>query len=226
MDTTWLELGSVLVANPMNAATNILLTAQCATYALVLRRHRESGADEWATFLLLMSLATGAGAVKHGFGYALDARAYEAVLAVTNVAGGLSTYFAQLATLRRRSYARPSLLRMVAYVQVCVFFLANLVLGPELLLLIANTVVGLVPIIVVEGRAARGVRSGSAMIALGLLVGTLAGLVYLADVSLGPWFNHIDLAHAVMALSFHAIAGGAAPRAPSKTMSAYESWAS
>ncbi|MGE0159775.1 MAG: hypothetical protein AB7T31_10220 [Gemmatimonadales bacterium] len=226
MDTTWLDLGGVLVANPMNAATNVFLAAQCAIYALILRRHQESGADEWATFLSLLSLATGAGAVKHGFGYALDAATYEVVLAVTNVAGGLSTYFAQLATLRRRPYAQRPLLRTVAYVQVCVFFVANLVVGPELLLLIANTVVGLVPVIVIEGRAAPGLRSGSAMIALGLLVATLAGLVYLVDVSLGPWFNHIDLAHAVMAVSFHAIAWGAGPGAPSGSVPACESWTS
>ena len=226
MDTTGLELGSVLVANPMNTATNTLLAVQCAIYALTLgRSHPKSGAAEWAAFFLFMSLATGAGAIKHGFGYALGAPAYDVALTVTNVAGGFSTYFAQLATIRRRSHARPETFRMVAYAQVCAFLVANLALGPELLLLIANTAVGLVPVTVVEGRSARGMRSGSA-IALGLLVGTLAGLVYLADVSLGPWFNHIDFAHAVMAFSFHAIARGAAPRGLSSSMPAYESWAS
>jgi hypothetical protein len=226
MDTTWLELGSILIANPMNAATNVFLSEQCACYALILRRHRSTGGDEWAAFFLLMSVTTGAGAVKHGLGHALDAQTYDVVLAITNVAGGLSTYLAQLATIRRRAHPRSSFLRMVAYTQVCAFLVVNLVFGPELLLLIANTAVGLVPVIVVEGRSARGGCSGSAMIALGLLVATLAGLVYLADVSMGPWFNHIDLAHAVMALSFHAVARGVGTHAFSRSRSAYASWAS
>ena len=226
MDPMWLEVGGVLVANPMNAATNALLAMQCATYGLLLGRRREPGTKEWATFLLLMAAATGAGVVKHGFGYALGERAYEVMLAISNVTGGVSTYFAQLATIRRRAHPLAPTLQVVAYTQAMAFLAANLVFGPELLLLIANTALGLTPVIVIEGRSARRVRHGSGMIAAGLLVATLAALIYLADVSLGRWFNHIDLAHAVMALSFYAIARGATPRLAPSPMSAYESWAS
>jgi hypothetical protein len=226
METTWLDLGPVLVANPMNAGTNVLLAVQCATCGLLLSRHREAGTDGWAAFLLLIAAATGAGAVKHGFGYALDRQAYDVVLAISNVTGGLSTYFAQLATIARCARGRAALLSMVAYAQAMAFLAINLALGPELPLLIANTTVGLVPVIVVEVRAARGGRPGSGKIALGLLVATLAGLVYGADVSLGPWFNHIDLAHAVMALSFLAIARGAATRTTPLAAPEHWSWVS
>jgi hypothetical protein len=226
MHTTSLEVGGVLVAHPMNTATNVLLAVQCTTYGLLLRRHRGAGTGEWAAFLLLMAAATGAGIVKHGFGYALGERAYEVVLAISNVTGGLSTYFAQLATVGRRAHPLAATLRMVAYAQVMVFLAVNLVVGPELLLLIANTAVGLAPVIVVEGRSARSLRSGSGLIAAGLLVAMLAGLIYLADVSLGRWFDHIDLAHAVMALSFYAIARGAASRATPTLPPPFEPWAS
>lgn len=223
--TTWLEIGGVLVTNPMNVLTNVILTVQCAAYAVLLRRRRTTGTAEWSAFLLLMSVATGAGAVKHGFGYVLERQVYEVVLAISNATGGLSTYCAQIATIRRWSPRRTAVLGAVAYAQVVAFLAVNLVLGPELLLLIVNTAVGLVPVIAVEGRSTRGVRPGSRMIAVGLSVAILAGLVYGADISLGPWFDHIDLAHAVMALSFHAIAWGAAPRAL-RSAPGHESWAS
>jgi hypothetical protein len=226
MHATWLDLGGALVSNPMNAATNVLLAVQCALYALLLRRHRHAGANEWAAFMLLMSVATGAGSIKHGFGYPLAHQAYDVVLAISNVAGGLSTYFAQLATIRRRAPERAALLQAAAYAQVMAFLTANLVAGPELLLLIANSVVGLVPIIVIEGRATPGSRPGSRTIALGLLVASFAGIFYGADVSLGPWFNHIDLAHAVMAVSFRAIASGVTPRSVPRPTRAHQSWAS
>jgi hypothetical protein len=226
MVATSLEIGGLLVANPMNVATNVFLALQCATYGLLLRRHREPDTEHWGAFLLLMSVATAAGAVKHGFAHALDERTYEVVLAISNATGGLSIYFAQLATIRRSARGRAVMLQSVAYAQAVAFLAANVALGPELLLLVANTAVGLTPVIVVEGRAARAKRSGSGMIASGLLVATLAAFVYLADVSLGPWFDQIDLAHAVMAVSFHAIARGATPRGTAGLASRRASWAS
>ena len=85
----------------MNALTNAVLAVQCAVYGLRLRRDRASaGVVEWSMFFLLMSVATAAGVLKHGFGAALGEDVYRALLAISNVAGGLAAYFAQCATIQ------------------------------------------------------------------------------------------------------------------------------
>lgn len=194
----------------MNALTNVLLAVQCAVYGVHLRKHgARPGALEWSMFFLFMSAATAAGVVKHGMRGDLGADAYRAILAVSNVMGGLATYWAQSATIRR--WVRPgrqSLLSTAAFAQAALFLTLNAVVGPDLSLLIANTVLGLVPVILVEGIAAPERGRGSDLIAGGLLIAGLAGGAYVGSVSVGRWFNHIDVAHAIMAVSFHVIQRG------------------
>ncbi len=81
-------------------------------------------------------------------------------------------------------------------------------LGPELILLILHSAVGLIPVIVHEALHARDVR-GAQLVAIGLSLSILTGVVYLAGLSAGVWFNHIDIAHVVMLVSFVFVYRGA-----------------
>jgi hypothetical protein len=216
MDETWLELGDVLIRQPVNAGTNLFLTCQCVAYGLLLRRSRDESTGRWSTFFLLMASATAAGVVKHGFGHELGAGAYAAILAISNVCAGLSTYAAQDATIRAHvPEQRQAAYRWGCRLQAMSFLAANVALGPELHLLIAHAAVGLVPVIVVESVAARDVSPGGRRIATGLTASLLSGVAYVGNLSPSPWFNHIDVAHMGMACGFHLILRGtASARAP------------
>jgi hypothetical protein len=147
---------------------------------------------------------------KHGLRDTLPDPALLGVLWVSSVSGGVSTCCAQLATIRTHARgAAARLLGRAARAQLIAFLSVNVLLGPEMTLLIADTAIGLLPIIWFE---ARGCREG-AWVALGLSVSIGAAAVYLAGLSFGPWLNHIDIAHALMGVSFVLIARGARPRA-------------
>lgn len=208
--TAWVTLGAVSIAAPATAGTNLLLAVQCFAYHHRLRERPRSRAQLWACFFASMSIATLAGALKHGLRYELGDLGFAGVLWVSNVAGGLATYYAQRATILSHLRGRARR-RVHAFVraQLVGFLTANLALGPEMLLLIADTALGLLPVIGVEARAAlRGRREGTWIATgFGISIGT-AG-VYLVRLSLEPWLNHIDIAHILLGASFFLIVRGA-----------------
>lgn len=211
METTWIELWGTTIKSPVTAGTNLLLAIQCATCFYVLRESPTPRARLWGCFFAMMSAATLAGVFKHGAGHALSVGGMGLVLALSNLASGASTTFAQRATIR--TYADTPRTRRwwhrLVYAQLTVFISANLLVGPEIMLLIANTVLGLVPVIVIESMHRRKV-CGAGPVAMGLSVSILTGAVYLLGVSLGRWFNHIDIAHALMGVSLLMIYVGVA----------------
>jgi hypothetical protein len=212
---TSMEIAGVVIQSPVNVATDSLLALQCLAYYRHLSRKEGEWARCWALFFQMMAVATAAGVVKHGLHYMLGVDAFTLVLAVSNVASGFSTHSAQRATIM--SLAAPvgrSLLQCLTLVQLAVFVAANLAVGPEIMLLIANTAVGLIPVIVVQARAFRRGSTPCGAIAGGLTLSMLAGLAYVGRFSPSPWFDCIDVAHLVMGVSLELVRRGAA-RAPS-----------
>ncbi|MCH6577394.1 MAG: hypothetical protein IH807_06170 [Proteobacteria bacterium] len=86
--------------------------------------------------------------------------------------------------------------------QFLVFLAGNVALGPEILLLVVNMAAGLLPVIGVEAMALRRGHPGSGWVVGGLSLSILTAAVFLAGLSIGPWLNHIDIAHLLMGVSF------------------------
>lgn len=213
METTWIEVGGLTIRAPVTAGTNLALAVQCLLYYRFLRTGPSARSVQWSGFFMMMAVATLAGVVKHGFRHELAPSALLLMLWASNVAGGISTHFAQRATLV--SHASEGITRRVSLLvdtQLVLFLTANIVMGPELPLLIVNTAVGLLPVIGAEARAARRGHAGSAWTAGGLSVSIGTGVVYIAELAVGPWLNHIDVAHLLMGLSFWMMLRGARPR--------------
>ena len=209
MDATWIEVAGLTIRAPVTAGTNLLLTGQCLLYYRSLRSSRAPAATLWGAFFLLMSFATLAGVVKHGFRHQLTENQLILVLWMSNLGSGVSTYFAQRATARIHAGKRwgVAIERLVA-LQLLVFVSMNVVVGPEIMLVIANSALGLIPVIVVEETAARPGHTTGVWIARGLSLSMLTGAVYVVGFSFGPWFNHIDVAHVLMGGSFYLILRG------------------
>ena len=209
MEPTSVVLGGILVAKPVSAGTNLLLCVQCALLYRRRRRAPDERARLWGSFFLWMSIATLAGVPKHGFAHLLSDAGYATVLWISNGAGGLSTWFAQRATISSHvSPGRRRCLEGVVGAQLVVFLAGNALLGPAIFLLIAHTAIGLVPVIAAEARAARRGRAGAGWVAAGLSVSIGTGIVYVAGLSLGPWMGPVDIAHVLMGVSFALIAVG------------------
>jgi len=210
METTSIGIGPLVVHAPVSAGTNLLLAVQCYLYHRRLRDHSEERTRLWAAFFAAMAVATLAGVFKHGLRHELTDGAFLGILWISSVAGGVSTWLAQRATIRSHAQGRPGerLGRLVT-VQLALFLCANVVIGPEMLLLVADTALGLLPVIAVEARASLHGRREGGWVAAGLSVSIGTAAVYVTKLSAGPWLNHIDIAHLLLGMSFALIARGA-----------------
>ncbi len=207
--TTWIDVWGVTIRSPVTAGTNLIVALQCAYYARHLRGAGSERRTGWTLFFAAMALATLAGVPKHGLRHLLGGGVLASVLWTSSLATGAAVYFAQRATIASRAQSvTRSRLEWAAGAQAALFLAANVALGPEMLLLIAHTAVGLIPVIVVEALAQRGRDDRGGWVASGLMVSLLTGLVYVFELSLGRWFNHIDMAHALMGVSFYLIVRG------------------
>jgi hypothetical protein len=147
----------------------------------------------------MMAIAIFAGVFKHGFQHELSEPGLLLVLWASNLGGVVSTYFAQRASLV--FHASGHLERRVDALikaQLFLFLAVNVVLGPQLLFLLVNTAVGLLPVIGMEARAFHRGHPGSGWIAGGLSILIITAAVYAAELSVGSWLNHVDIAHLMM----------------------------
>ncbi len=203
MDTTGIEIGGFVIRAPVTAGTNLVLAVQCFLYSRSLRARREARSRLWGGFFSMMAIATLAGVLKHGFQHQLSETGLLLVLWVSNLASGIATYYAQRATAV--SHAPEHLKRRfdrLFQIQFFVFLAGNVALGPQMLLLVATMAAGLLPVIGVEAMALRRGYPGSGWLVGGLSLSILTGAVYAARLSIGPWLNHIHIAHLLMGVSF------------------------
>ena len=207
METTWIEIGGLAIRAPVTAATNLALTVQCVLYAHTLRVAPGARSRLWGGFFSMMALATSAGVLKHGFQHELSEMGLFLVLWVSSLTSGVSTYYAQRATAVTHSpeHLKRRLDRLFQ-IQLFVFLAGNVALGPQVLLMVVNAAAGLLPVIGVEAIALSRGEPGSGWIVGGLSVSILTGAVYVTGLSVGPWLNHVDIAHMLMGLSFWMIA--------------------
>ena len=203
METMWIEIGEFTIRAPVTAGTNLALAVQCALYFHWLRAGPGARSRLWSGFFSMMAIATLAGVLKHGFQHELSEAGLFLVLWVSNAAGGMSTYFAQRASLVFHSPEHlKRRLEWLLQAQLFLFLVVNVVLGPRLLLVLVNTAVGLLPVIGVEARAFHRGHPGSGWIAGGLSVSIITGAVYVTGLSVGSWLNHVDIAHLLMIVGF------------------------
>ena len=203
MEATSIEIGGFVIQAPITAGTNLVLAVQCFLYFRSLRARPEARSRFWGGFFSMMAIATLAGVLKHGFPHELSERGLLLVSWVSSVTGGIATYYAQSATAV--THASEHLKRRfdrLFQIQLLVFLAVNVALGPQMLLLLVNIAAGLLPVIGVEAKALRRGHHGSGWIVGGLSLSILTGAVYLAGLSIGPWLNHIDIAHLLMFVSF------------------------
>ncbi len=213
MNVPSIEFMGVIVLWPITVLTNLLLAILCAFLCQRLY-YAESPATStlrnsyWARFFLFLAVATFAGAIKHGFHYYPGAL-YGCAILVSSLASGVAATFAQLATIETfvlRKNTRFSL-RLVCYLQLSVFMVVGTIAG-DFLIAAANSAMGLMPVLLANIIACRFAYAGSGCIAAGLLLSFFTGLIYVLQLSIGPWFTHVDIAHIVMMASLALISYG------------------
>jgi hypothetical protein len=193
----------------MSTLTNVLTDAVLAGQAgalCVRLRARGAAARAWCAFFGAMAVATAAGALRHalpdGAGVTITA------LLLSNLASGAAVLAAQRAALFWQPHAARQGLADCFHVQLGAFG-ATALLRWDFLPALANTSIGLGWVLATAAAAARRGRPGAAAVAGGLGLGVLAAAVYVRGRAPTAWFDHVDIAHALMIGAFALLYRGA-----------------
>lgn len=202
-----IELFGITIMEPVVTLTDFIITAVCLFAYFKLRKKNLPGKvhEYMRWYFLLMAIATFLGGL---LGHALQ----EQVGLVWKLPGWLISMLA-VSAIERASimYAFPLLKqRFARFLEF-----ANIV---ELLFFAALTF-GTVNFFFIQVHSAYGLglvvlpihfyifrqtqNSGSRIICLSILFATLAAFFYTTEISPSIWFNHLDVAHTIMAISMY-----------------------
>ncbi|MCH8958467.1 MAG: hypothetical protein IH835_03300 [Proteobacteria bacterium] len=213
MNIPSIEFLGVVILWPVTVLSNLFLAVLCAFLCRQMYRAESPAAaiarnSYWARFFLFLAIATLAGAIKHGFHH-YPGVLYGSAVLVSCLASGVATTCAQLATVETfvlRKNTRFSL-RLAIYLQLAVFMVIGTA-ADGFLVATANSAMGLIPVLLANIVNWRFAYAGSGWIAAGLLLSFFTGLIYVFQVSIGPWFTHLDISHILMMVSLVLVGRG------------------
>ena len=213
MNSPSFEFLGVVILWPLTVMGNLFLAVLCVfLYRQMSRAEVPSAATArnsyWARFFLFLAIVTLAGAVKHGF-HNYPGVLYGSAVLVSCLASGAATACAQLATVETFALRENTrfYLRLAIYLQLAVF-LAIGTTADGFLVAVANSALGLIPVLLANIVTWRFAYAGSGWILAGLLLSFFTGLIYVFQVAIGPWLTHFDISCIVMMVSLVLIGSG------------------
>ncbi|HEY6161073.1 MAG TPA: hypothetical protein VI112_07615 [Bacteroidia bacterium] len=208
MNTTYLQLGNIVIDEPTTTGTDLLLTIICIFIFTWLSRLRGQcgSVSPWRNFFLLMGLSSLLGSIVHGLrNYQSEEYHYNFWMTM-NIICGVAVYFAQVATIQsnfRISRFRKILvsipnIQLAAYL-VILYFIHNFNV------VVIQIAVGMVPIMFINFFDYFRGTQGGGWISAGIALSCLPALVRGLKFSLNAWFNYNDLSHVLLMCSFISI---------------------
>lgn len=194
----------------MTAATNVVLATTCFACVLRLPAVTDSRANMWRRFLLSLGVAALTGVIKHGLSEYAASTWHQTATLISNLSAGAATYYAQRATLETALFgtrSRRVLLGLVR-LQLAIFAL-QVTLKPEFGAVLMQSGLGLAGVCFAEWMAYRRRLVASGWHLAGLATALLPGVVYLLRWPSSGLFNHLDVAHVLLAASCVLIFRGA-----------------
>ena len=194
----------------MTAATNLVLAATCFVCVARLSVARDVRTRMWRHFLVCLGVAAFAGVFKHGLAEYASTTWHQAVTLISNLSAGAATYYAQRATLETSLFGPRSRRTLLTLVRLqFVVFALQVTLKPVFGVVLMHTGLGLVGVCAAEWTAYRRGMVTSGWQVIGIATALLPGVVYLLRWPSHVWFNHVDAAHVLLAVSCVLILRGA-----------------
>mgnify|MGYP001191849860 CR=1 FL=1 len=179
----------------MNVVGDVVLAGQCGASWLRLRE-QGAGARAWSSFFGSMTWGFAAGGLRHAIPY--DGPAGLGVLVCVNLAVGAGVIAAQSATLAWLPRQIRRRLRDAFLIQLGAFGALSL-WRHDFMPAFVNLVIGFGWVLVTAIAAGQRGREGAASITRGLGLGVVSGVVYLVGRGPAEWFDHVDVAHILIA---------------------------
>jgi hypothetical protein len=127
---------------------------------------------------------------------------HQAITLLCHLSAGLATYYAQRATLETRLFRPRSRRVLLTLVRMqFLFFALQVFLEPAFAVVVMHTGLGLAGVCAAEWTAYRRGLVTSGWQLIGIATALLPGVVYILRWPSHAWFDHVDAAHLMLALS-------------------------
>lgn len=199
--STEIEVGGIIIRDPVTAITNLGIFAAGLFCFLQLRKQELDFPNKnWIYFFLLVGNSSLVGVIVHGLSFYTSPETHFKIWWAMGVIQGAGITLAQF------GWASNVLKKIRFYViafcalQFGVFATLLYIYGTFTIAKI-HIGLGLVPIMLYY--IYKGVRGFKAeiLVATGIGISALTALVHTLKISLGPWFNYNDISHVLIILS-------------------------
>jgi hypothetical protein len=201
-DTT-IYIGTIAIHEPVTVLTDYLITIQCLFFFIRLNRfsYTDNCTNYWKCFFGLMALSSFAGGCSHAFFAVHQGAAYKAFWLSMQALNILSVFYMQRGTLYSalKDSTKKKYWNISYHVQLVVFFAAVFIFQ-NFLVVIINTVISLIPVMLIHFADAKRNRQ-NLWIAYGIVVLFITAGINAAKLSIHPYFNYLDLAHVLIMLN-------------------------
>ena len=208
MSTPSIEVFGLTVSEPATVLTNWIFASFCLLFGHKLfHNHSDKYQKNWSFYFLLIGLASITGGTAHGFFTYFGQNLH----LVSWLFIGIGVYGSELAT----SYILPDgnsrkRFRTFSLIKLVIFF-SSLIYFQSFEVVRINTAMGLVgmvlPIHLLDFM--KNKRQGSKTVVLAVIAMLAPAAVHAFRISYNDWFNHNDISHLVMILSFYVFYLGA-----------------
>ena len=208
MYTPFIEVYGLTISEPATLLTNWLFAAFCLLFGHKLyHNHTDKYQKNWSFYFLFIGLASITGGTAHGFfnyfGQNLHLVAWSFI--------GIGVYGSELASSYIIKDTRlRKILRVISMIKLLLFF-AALAYYQSFEVVRINTALGLLGIVLIVhlGDYLKNKTTSSSIVVLAVFAMLAPAAVHAFRISYNQWFNHNDLSHIVMILSFYVFYVGA-----------------
>lgn len=206
--STEIEIGGVIIRDPVTALTNILIFATGVACYLRLRKQKlEFPNRNWIYFFLLMGVSSLIGVVVHGFSYYTPPEVHFKIWWAMCVVQGAGITLAQIGFATNVFVKFRALVISAVTLQFGVFATVLYIAG-TFNVAKAHIAVGLIPIMLYYIYKGKKGLKPEMMVAMGIGIASLTAIVHSMKLTVNQWVNYNDIAHVLIMASLFVIYTG------------------
>ncbi len=206
--STEIEIGGVIIRDPVTALTNILIFAIGVACYLQLRKQKlEFPNKNWIYFFLLMGVSSLIGVVVHGFSYYTSPETHFKIWWAMGVVQGAGITLAQLGFTANVLRKFRVLVVSLVTLQFGVFATVLYIKGTFDIAKI-HIAIGLIPIMLYYIYKGQKGLKPEMRVAMGIGIASLTAIVHSMKLTVNQWVNYNDIAHVLIMAALYVIYSG------------------
>lgn len=217
--STEIEVGGIIIRDPVTAITNIGIFATGLLCYLKLRKQQLKFPNKnWIYFFLLIGVSSLVGVIVHGFSKYTPPDLHFKIWWSMGVIQGAGITLAQFGFASNVLSKYRMLLIVIVVLQFGAFATGLYIVG-TFAIAKWHVAAGLVPIMLYYiARAMKG-RKAEMLVATGIGISSLNAIVHALRLSFSVWFNYNDIAHVLIVMSLIVMYKGVSAGLEDKTSS-------